>query len=46
VRASSYCDLYVLERGDFVQVLKDHPGVAAGIEEIARTRYGKAARIG
>ncbi len=31
---------------DFVQVLKDHPGVSATIEEVARTRYGKVAKIG
>ena len=36
----------LLERTDFVQVIKDHPGVAATIEEIARTRYGKVTKIG
>jgi glucose-6-phosphate 1-dehydrogenase len=46
VRATSFCDLFRLERCDFMAVLKDHPGVAASIEEIARTRYGKAAKIG
>jgi glucose-6-phosphate 1-dehydrogenase len=46
VRAASYCDLFMLERTDFLHVIKDHPGVAATIEEIARTRYGKATKIG
>jgi glucose-6-phosphate 1-dehydrogenase len=46
VRATSYCDLFRLERGDFMQVLKDCPGVSDSIEEIARTRYGKAIKIG
>jgi CRP-like cAMP-binding protein len=46
VRATSYCDLYRLERGDFAQVLKDCPGVSESIGEIARTRYGKTVKIG
>jgi glucose-6-phosphate 1-dehydrogenase len=39
VRAATPCDLFVLEKGDFLQVLKDQPQFAQSISEIARTRY-------
>jgi glucose-6-phosphate 1-dehydrogenase len=39
VRAREYCDLFVLEKGDFIRVLRDHPQFAQGILEVCRTRY-------
>ncbi len=46
VRATAPCDLFVLSTADFVQVLKDHPGVAASIREVARARYGSTVDLG
>jgi glucose-6-phosphate 1-dehydrogenase len=42
VRAKSQCDVYILERGDFLKVLKDHPKIARSILEISKARYGVA----
>jgi glucose-6-phosphate 1-dehydrogenase len=39
VRAKTACDVYVLEKADFLRVLKDHPRIARSILEIAKTRY-------
>jgi glucose-6-phosphate 1-dehydrogenase len=38
VKAVTPCDLFVLEKSDFEKVLRDHPSVAASIEEVAKTR--------
>ncbi len=40
VRALESCDVLVLRTEDFMRVLKDHPDVAASLQEIARERYG------
>ena len=39
VRARTQCDLYVLEKSDFMKVLRDHPGFARSILEAYRRRY-------
>jgi glucose-6-phosphate 1-dehydrogenase len=38
-RALTQCDLYVLEKPDFMKVLRDHPGFARSILEAYRRRY-------
>jgi glucose-6-phosphate 1-dehydrogenase len=38
VRAVTPCDLFVLDKGDFQRVLRDHPEVAASLHETARQR--------
>ena len=43
VRTRTPCDLFVLERNDFHQVLKAHPQFARSILAIARERYEVAA---
>jgi glucose-6-phosphate 1-dehydrogenase len=39
VRARTQCDLFVLEKSDFVKVLKDHPKFARSILETSRRLY-------
>jgi glucose-6-phosphate 1-dehydrogenase len=39
IRAREYCDLFVLDKGDFNRVLRDHPQFAKSILEVCRTRY-------
>jgi CRP-like cAMP-binding protein len=39
VRAKTQCDLFVLEKSDFVKVLKDHPRFARSILETSKRRY-------
>ncbi|MFO0745514.1 MAG: glucose-6-phosphate dehydrogenase [Myxococcota bacterium] len=41
VRARTHCDLFVLERSAFAQILRDHDPFARAIEAAARERYGK-----
>jgi CRP-like cAMP-binding protein len=38
-RALTQCDLYVLEKPDFMKVLRDHPGFARSILDAYRRRY-------
>jgi hypothetical protein len=45
VRAMTPCDLFVLNKAEFLQVLKDYPTVAASIQGVARACYGKAGEI-
>ncbi len=45
VRAMGPCDLFALSQADFLQVLNDHPDVAASIDEAARARSGNAGNI-
>jgi glucose-6-phosphate 1-dehydrogenase len=42
VRATTPCNLFVLERADFCRILRDHSRFAKTIMEIASTRYQKA----
>jgi CRP-like cAMP-binding protein len=42
VRAIGPCDVFALSKADFLQVLSDHPDMAAPIHEIAQSRYGVA----
>jgi CRP-like cAMP-binding protein len=39
VHAKTQCDLYVLEKPDFLRVLRDHPTFATSILEASRERY-------
>jgi glucose-6-phosphate 1-dehydrogenase len=39
VRAATPCDLFVLGRADFDKALRDHPQLAASLQENARSRY-------
>jgi glucose-6-phosphate 1-dehydrogenase len=39
VRARTQCDLFVLEKSDFVKVLKDHPKFARSILETSKRLY-------
>ena len=39
VRARTQCDLYVLQKTDFMKVLRDHPGFARSILDAYRQRY-------
>jgi glucose-6-phosphate 1-dehydrogenase len=39
VRATSPCDLFVLEKGDFARILRDHTQLAEAVMQIARERY-------
>jgi glucose-6-phosphate 1-dehydrogenase len=39
VRATTPCNLFVLERADFSRILRDHSRFAKTIKEIASTRY-------
>jgi glucose-6-phosphate 1-dehydrogenase len=39
IRAKSQCDVYILEKGDFIRSLRDHPKIAKGIVEISKTKY-------
>ena len=41
VRARTPCDMFVLERGAFSQILRDNEHFAKTIEAAARERYGK-----
>ena len=43
IRATAPCDLFVLEKGDFDRVLKDHPDFASSLRETARERSPSAA---
>jgi glucose-6-phosphate 1-dehydrogenase len=42
IRATTYCDTFVLNRQDFVKVLRDYPQFARSFLEIARDRYKAA----
>jgi glucose-6-phosphate 1-dehydrogenase len=42
VRARTQCDVYVLEKSDFMKVLRDHPGFARSILDAYRRRYNVA----
>ena len=44
VRAKTLCDLFVLEKSNFVRILQDHPQFTAAIEQIARHSLPQAAR--
>ena len=39
IRGRQRCDLFVLDRGDFNRVLRDHPQFAQSILEASRARY-------
>lgn len=39
IRAKTQCDLYVLDKKSFNNVLKEHPQLAKSILEISKTRY-------
>jgi glucose-6-phosphate 1-dehydrogenase len=39
IRATSNCDLFVLDKSDFSRVVKDHPQFASCLREIAEKRY-------
>ena len=39
IRGRQRCDLFVLDRGDFNRVLRDHPHFAQSILETSRARY-------
>ena len=39
IRASGTCNLFVLDKGDFDRVLRDHPQFAETLREQARKRY-------
>jgi glucose-6-phosphate 1-dehydrogenase len=39
IRATTACDLFVLDKTDFDRVLKDHPQFAATLQDIAKKRY-------
>jgi len=41
VRARTQCDLYVLEKADFMRVLKDHPKFASSILDAYCRRYNR-----
>gem|GEM_PF-6452100 len=41
MKARPPCDLFVLERVAFAQMLRDHTQFAKTIEAAARERYGK-----
>jgi len=43
VRAKSYCDFFVLDKADFVRVLKDRPQFLKSMMEIACARYNISA---
>jgi glucose-6-phosphate 1-dehydrogenase len=39
IRATTPCDLFVLDKADFNRALKDHPQFASSLREVARSRY-------
>jgi glucose-6-phosphate 1-dehydrogenase len=39
IRAASYCDFFVLDKSDFVRVLRDRPHFLKAITEVAQARY-------
>jgi glucose-6-phosphate 1-dehydrogenase len=39
VRAKTQCDLFVLEKGEFCRILRDHPQLAELMTTVARERY-------
>ena len=39
VRAKTLCNLFVLDKGDFVRILHDHPQFAHKVTEIAQKRF-------
>jgi glucose-6-phosphate 1-dehydrogenase len=39
IRATTYCELFVLEKADFNRVLRDHPQFAQSILEACQSRY-------
>lgn len=41
VRARTACDLFVLDRKHFGQILKEHEQFASAVRQVARSRYGK-----
>jgi len=42
VRANSYCDCFLLEKGDFARVLRDRPQFLKSVMELATSRYNVA----
>lgn len=42
IRAASYCDFFVLDKSDFMRVVRDRPRFLKTIMEIAQTRYNVA----
>ena len=39
VRATTSCDLFVLEKSDFSRILRDNPQFAAAVQQVAKERY-------
>ena len=39
VRAKEYCDLFMLDKADFLRVLRERPHLMKTITEVAQTRY-------
>jgi glucose-6-phosphate 1-dehydrogenase len=42
IRAASYCDFFVLDKSDFIRVLRDRPHFLKAITEVAEARYNVA----
>jgi CRP-like cAMP-binding protein len=39
IRTTTACDLFVLEKHDFDEAMRNHPEFAAGLHDAARSRY-------
>jgi glucose-6-phosphate 1-dehydrogenase len=39
IRAASYCDFFVLDKADFIRVLRDRPQFLKAIVDVAQARY-------
>ena len=44
VRAKEYCDLFMLDKADFLRVLRERPQFLNSIMEVAQTRYNISAQ--
>jgi CRP-like cAMP-binding protein len=42
VRATTQCDVYILDKTEFGRVLKEHPEIAQTIRETSEARHGLA----
>ena len=46
VRAKELCDLFVLEKGDFMHILRDHPQFHEALLKVAKERYDQVLTTG
>ena len=46
IRAKELCDLFVLEKADFMRILRDHPQFTENLMKVAKDRHDQVLKTG